>query len=55
MNLKYIKVSLFEVTRKNKLFHHILIFLDVPVYDEGQNALTLKKHPAFEEEAIWFY
>ncbi len=27
------KVSLFEISyKKNELFHHILIFLDVPVY-----------------------
>ncbi len=33
MNLKYMKVSLFEI-RKNELFHDILIFLDVPVYND---------------------
>ncbi len=33
MNLKYIKVLLFEKSYKKKeLLHHILIFLDVPVY-----------------------
>ncbi len=32
MNLKYRKVSLFEISYKNKwIFHHIQFFLDVPV------------------------
>ncbi len=32
MNLKYMKVSLFEISYKKKwTFHHILIFWDVPV------------------------
>ncbi len=32
MNLKYMKVSLFEISyKKNKLFHQIQFFLDVPV------------------------
>ncbi len=30
MNLRYMKVSLFEISYK-KRFHHILFFLDVPV------------------------
>ncbi len=32
INLKYMKVLLFEVTRKKELFNHIQFFLDVPVY-----------------------
>ncbi len=34
MDLKYMKVSLFEISykEKNELFHHILIILDVHVY-----------------------
>ncbi len=34
MNLKYMKVSLFEISYKKKVtfFHHIQFFLDVPVY-----------------------
>ncbi len=33
MNLKYMKVSLFEISYKEKeLFHHIQFFLDVPVF-----------------------
>ncbi len=32
MNLEYMKASLFEVSYKTKHFHHIPIFLDVPVY-----------------------
>ncbi len=34
MNLKYMKVSLFEIsyTRKNELFHDILIHWDAPVF-----------------------
>ncbi len=33
MHLKYIKVSLFEIsTRKNELFTIFLFFLDVPVF-----------------------
>ncbi len=33
MNLKYMKVSLFEITYKKKgLFHDILIYWDEPVY-----------------------
>ncbi len=33
MNLKYMKVSLFEITYKKKLtFHDILIYWDAPVY-----------------------
>ncbi len=32
MNLKYLKVSLFEITyKKNELFHDILIYWDAPV------------------------
>ncbi len=32
MNLKYMKVSLFEITyKKNELFHDILIYWDAPV------------------------
>ncbi len=33
MNLRYMNVSLFEISYK-KNFHHILIFLDVPVFPE---------------------
>ncbi len=33
MNLKYMKVSLFEITYKKKLtFYNILIYWDAPVY-----------------------
>ncbi len=34
MNLKYMKVSLFEITYKNffLLFHDILIYWDAPVH-----------------------
>ncbi len=34
MNLKYLKVSIFEISykKKNELFHHIQISGDVPVY-----------------------
>ncbi len=32
MNLKYMKVSLFEISYK-KNFHHIQFFLDVPVLE----------------------
>ncbi len=33
MNLKYMKVSLFEISyKKNELFHVILIYWDAPVY-----------------------
>ncbi len=34
MNLKYMKVSLFEISykKKNELFHDILIYWDAPVY-----------------------
>ncbi len=33
MNLKYMKVSLFEMLQeKSNFFHHIVILLDVPVY-----------------------
>ncbi len=34
MNLKYMKVSLFEITykKKNELFHDILIYWDAPVH-----------------------
>ncbi len=31
MNLKYMKVSLFEISYKKKLFHNILIYWDAPV------------------------
>ncbi len=32
MNLKYMKVSLFEISyKKNELFHDILIYWDAPV------------------------
>ncbi len=31
MNLKYMKVSLFEISYKKKLFHDILIYWDAPV------------------------
>ncbi len=31
MNLKYMKVSLFEISYKKKLFHHIHIFWDAHV------------------------
>ncbi len=34
MNLKYLKVSLFEITYKKKwTFHDILIHWDAPVYE----------------------
>ncbi len=33
MNLKYMKVSLFWNKLQEKLFHHILFFFDVPVFD----------------------
>ncbi len=32
MNLKYMKVSLFEISYKKKYFHDILIYWDAPVY-----------------------
>ncbi len=32
MNLKYMEVSLFEISYKKKMFHHIQFFLDVPVF-----------------------
>ncbi len=47
MNLKYMKVSLFEISykKKKKNFHHVLIFFNWPVYDlqkddVGQNEVS---------------
>ncbi len=40
MNLKYMKVSLFEISYKKKLFHDILIYWDAPVSDK-KNGCTV--------------
>ncbi len=32
-NLKYMKVSLFEISYKKKLLHDIILFLYAPVYN----------------------
>ncbi len=54
MNLKYMKVSLFEITyKKNELFHDILIYWDAPVFSnviihmmKKLNFLQLLLHPS---------
>ncbi len=43
MNLKYIKVSLFEISYKKKKFTKIHIYWDAPVY-EKECSMQLNKH-----------
>ncbi len=45
MNLKYMKVSLFEISYKKKLFHDILIYWDAPVVQPKMKILLLITHP----------
>ncbi len=52
MNLKYMKVSLFEISYKKKLkkilFFTIFIFLDVPVYELSSLQLILDPVDTYE-------
>ncbi len=44
MNLKYMKVSLFEITYKKKItFHNILIYWDTPVSDDQRTDMQIQK------------
>ncbi len=44
MNLKYMNVSLFEITyKKNELFHDILIHWNAPVYAYTQTHVYTEK------------
>ncbi len=45
MNLKYMKVSIFEISYKKKLvpFYDILIYWDAPVMAAENAALSLQK------------
>ncbi len=43
MNLKYMKISLFEISLQEKMnfFHNILIYWDAPVYQIKTNFISL--------------